>query len=106
MAFLIRKILFWIFVEEKKKIVPNLKEMAAESKSKESTLNINPRQKCTFCNRCEDCQCEFDKEKKKKDEQKELDRNVSALNYLAFFCLFLFMFIANLYIWLKISSSD
>jgi hypothetical protein len=97
-AFLTKKILFWIFTVEKK-IVPNL-----TIKCNEPTQQIKSKQKCTFCNRCEDCQCEFEKEKKKKEEQKELDRNLAALNYVAFFVLFTLMLIANLYIWLKISS--
>ena len=58
--------------------------------------------KCNFCDRCEDCEKDHQKEKKKKDDQKELEKNLSAINYLAFLIEFLFILICNTAIWLRI----
>ena len=85
-----RKCLFWIFNKEKKK----------EKKEDEEKPFII---KCNFCDRCEDCEKDFQKEKKKKKDKDELEINVSALNYLAFFILFVIILTCNLVIWLLIT---
>ena len=93
-AFLMKIILFWIFTDKKKDYDDN---------KKDDEIHSNFREKCTFCDRCEECECEYQKEKKKKDDQKEFELNISAVNYFVFICLFLFIFLCNLSIWLKIA---
>ena len=111
-TWIVRKCLFWIFVEEKKnetvkvKAVDKNKVGLSEKANGKEENAINellpkPAEKCNFCNRCGDCTKECEKEKQKKKEQKDLDENLSAFNYLAFFTVFSIMLICNLTIWLS-----
>ena len=65
---------------------------------------INVSKKCNNCNRCDKCEAEHLKEKQKKDDQKEHDLNLSALNMLMFCVEFIFILSCNTTIWLKISN--
>ena len=119
LAIIIKKILFWIFEDNTKKVEPkkettklikidDMNEEPKKEKIVESDVEKNSKpviaNKCNFCERCNECQKEFDKEKKKKDDQKLLESNATALNYLAFFILFLTIFVCNLSIWITIGT--
>lgn len=73
---------------------------AAEDKILEET----PKAKCNFCNRCESCQVDFDKDKAKGKNKKDIEAKCSALNYFVFFFILLFMFVANMALWLSMAS--
>ncbi len=72
----------------------NLTQLKADSIKKET---------CNFCRRCNNCECELMKEKKKNDEKLEFQLDLSALNFLAFLIFFTFVFVCNTTIWLMIS---
>ncbi len=55
---------------------------------------------CLTCSKCELCSSN---EKVKLDLKSEIDKNVDALNYLAFVCLFITILTCNTAIWLNIS---
>ncbi|UJR07060.1 hypothetical protein I4U23_011348 [Adineta vaga] len=59
--------------------------------------------KCDFCNRCETCQADFNKDKTKSKNKKDIEAKCSALNYFVFFCLLLFMVVSELSVWLLMS---
>jgi hypothetical protein len=107
-ASIIKKILFWIF-EDNKKVEPKqetTKLIKIEGVTDPQKEIDNPKSltKCNFCERCHECQKEFEKEKKKKDDLKKLESNAAALNYLAFFILFMIIFVCNLSIWVRIGT--
>jgi hypothetical protein len=60
--------------------------------------------KCDFCNRCESCQADFDKNKAKNKSKKDIEAKCNALNNLAFSCVLLLMFSSNMVLWLSISQ--
>ncbi|CAF4393219.1 unnamed protein product [Rotaria sp. Silwood2] len=66
--------------------------------------NETAKPKCDFCNRCESCQADFDKDKAKGKNKKDMEARCSALNYFVFLCVLLFMFISNMAIWLSMSQ--
>ena len=111
-TWIVRKCLFWIFVEEKKnetvkvKAVDKNKVGSIKNDEAKATTEAENSNEVLFkpvekCNRCGDCTKESEKEKQKKKEQKDLDENLSAFNYLAFFTVFSIMLICNLTIWLS-----
>ncbi|CAF2011275.1 unnamed protein product [Rotaria magnacalcarata] len=59
--------------------------------------------KCDFCNRCESCQTEFNKDKAKGKFKKDIEARCSALNYFVFLCGFLFIFVSNMAVWISMS---
>ncbi|CAF4259207.1 unnamed protein product [Rotaria sp. Silwood2] len=66
--------------------------------------NQTAKPKCNFCSRCESCQVDFDKDKVKGKNKKEIETRCNALNYLVFLCLLLCMFVSNLAVWLSMSK--
>ncbi len=70
------------------------------------TINTNNEEatpKCNFCNRCKSCQADFDKDKVKDKNKKDIEARCNALNYLVLLCVSLFMFISNMVVWLLMS---
>ncbi|CAF0788447.1 unnamed protein product [Adineta steineri] len=67
-------------------------------------INKEAKRKCNFCNRCESCQADIDKDKTKSKEKKDIEARCNALNYLVFICVFLLMLIVNITIWLLMSK--
>jgi hypothetical protein len=59
--------------------------------------------KCNFCNRCKSCQADFDKDKAKDKNKKDIEAKCNTLNYLVLLCVSLFMFVSNLTVWLLMS---
>ena len=82
-------------VEPNKSVIKNQQELSEPT---------NVSKKCNSCNRCDKCEAEYLKEKQKKDDQKELELNLSALNILVFCVEFIFILSCNTTIWLKISN--
>ncbi|CAF3881768.1 unnamed protein product, partial [Rotaria sordida] len=66
--------------------------------------NAEAKPKCDFCNRCEPCQADFDKDKAKGKNKKDIEARCNALNYFVFICVLLFMFISNMALWLAMSK--
>ena len=62
------------------------------------------KSKCHSCDRCEPCQADFDKDKAKGKKKKEIESKCSALNYFVFLCVLLFMFTANMVVWLSMAN--
>jgi hypothetical protein len=98
-----RKTLFWIFNEKEM----TYKKVGPANDDQKSNQNISSdlivsKKKCSFCNRCENCECELTKEKEIKDKEKEFQLDLSAVNYFAFFDMFIFIFTCNITIWLMI----
>ena len=60
--------------------------------------------KCNYCNFCENCQKDKTKEKDKKKKKDATESDISALNYVACFCMILFEFSGNTIVWLMISN--
>jgi hypothetical protein len=65
--------------------------------------NEEAKPKCNFCDRCEPCQAEFDKDKAKGKKKKDIEARCSALNYLVLICVFLAMFISDIAVWISMS---
>jgi hypothetical protein len=99
MAFVIRKILFCIFKDSPKTF--NKTELT-EKISNDTKIDI---EKCNFCGRCKNCEKKFEEERITNLKINEIKLNVSALNYLAFFILFLIIFSCNLGIWVAMDSN-
>lgn len=59
--------------------------------------------KCKFCKRCKSCQADFDKDKAKDKNKKDIESKCSALNYLALLCILTCMFVSNMIVWLLMS---
>lgn len=55
--------------------------------------------KCNFCERCKPCKADFDKDKTKSKNKKDVESKCNALNYLIFCLILLFMFISNMILW-------
>jgi len=51
--------------------------------------------KCNFRNRCKSCQADFDKNKAKVKNKKDIEARWIALNYFVFLWILLFMFVSN-----------
>ncbi|CAF1179055.1 unnamed protein product [Rotaria sp. Silwood1] len=62
------------------------------------------KQKCNFCNRCESCQTDIDKDKVKNNNKKDIEARCNALNYFICFCQLLLMLISNMAVWLSMSK--
>ncbi|CAF4090954.1 unnamed protein product [Rotaria magnacalcarata] len=77
-------------------------ETTTDAKVDETNETTKP--KCNFCNRCETCQADFDKDKAKGKTKKDIEARCSALNYFVFSCMLLFMFVSNMTLWLYMSS--
>ena len=60
--------------------------------------------KCDFCDRCETCQGDFDKDKTKGKNKKDVESKCNALNYLVLFVIFLLMVGSNIGLWLVMST--
>ena len=101
-AYVVKKALFWIFKEESKTTETN-----SLIKSDENAIDnklVKEMEKCNFCNRCKNCEIRLSNEKNKKMANENIRVNVSALNYLAFFILFLAIFVCNISIWIAMNS--
>lgn len=72
-------------------------------KSKSGGTTDGDKSKCDFCDRCEKCQEDFDKDKTKGKNKKEVESKCSALNYLAFLIVFILMIASNIGLWLVMS---
>ncbi|CAF1336558.1 unnamed protein product [Adineta steineri] len=59
----------------------------------------NPKPKCDFCDRCETCQADFDKDKAKGKNKKDIEARCNALNYFIFIIILIFMAIAEFCVW-------
>ncbi|CAF1362402.1 unnamed protein product [Adineta steineri] len=66
--------------------------------------NNKAKSECNFCNRCETCQADFNKDKVKGNNKKDIEAKCSALNCFVFFCLLLVMTISELSIWITMSE--
>ncbi|CAF4058260.1 unnamed protein product [Rotaria sp. Silwood2] len=66
--------------------------------------NQKEKPKCDFCNRCESCQAEFDKDKAKNKNKKEIEARCNVLNYFVLLCLFVCMFVSNMVLWFTMSQ--
>ncbi|CAF1194699.1 unnamed protein product [Adineta steineri] len=64
-----------------------------------------PKPKCDFCDRCETCQADFDKDKAKGKNKKDIEARCSALNYFVFVILVLFMVISELSVWVLMANN-
>ncbi|CAF1376450.1 unnamed protein product [Adineta ricciae] len=60
--------------------------------------------KCNFCDRCEPCQEDFDKDKGKGKNKKDIEGKCSILNYLAFAFVLLCVFVSNVVVWVTMAS--
>jgi hypothetical protein len=63
------------------------------------SINEKTTSKCNFCNRCKSCQEDFDKDKTKDKNKKDIQAKCNALNYLVLLCISLFMLISNIVVW-------
>ncbi len=66
--------------------------------------NEKDKPRCDFCNRCESCQADFDKDKAKGKTKKDIEARCNALNYFVFIFVLLFMFISNMALWIIMSK--
>jgi hypothetical protein len=66
--------------------------------------NEEAKPKCNFCNRCEPCQADFDKDKVKGRSKKDVEGRCNALNYLVLFCVFLCMFVSDMAVWISMAK--
>jgi hypothetical protein len=103
-AFMVKKILFCIFKDTQK----DYKNLLIKPESNKIETNndkklIKEMEKCNFCNRCKNCELRLAEGNTKKMANDEIIINVSALNYLAFFILFVTIFCCNTSIWIAMS---
>ncbi|CAF3192520.1 unnamed protein product [Rotaria sp. Silwood2] len=66
--------------------------------------NQKAKSKCDFCERCTSCQADFDKDKAKGKNKKEIETRCNTLNYFVCLCQFLLMLISNMALWLSMSK--
>ena len=66
--------------------------------------NEKTKPNCNFCHRCTSCQTDFDKDKTKSKNKKDIEGRCNALNNFVFLCVFILMFISNLAIWLVMAN--
>ena len=59
--------------------------------------------KCNFCDRCETCQVNFDRDKTKNKIKKDVEAKCNILNYLVFSFVSLCVFVSNVVVWLLMS---
>ncbi|CAF1210276.1 unnamed protein product [Adineta ricciae] len=76
--------------------VPSNSEHVNKTKAK-----INA--KCNFCDRCETCQVNFDRDKTKSKIKKDVEAKCNILNYLVFSFVSLCVFVSNVVVWLLMS---
>ena len=62
---------------------------------------VEAKPKCNTCDRCEPCDADFQEEKAKRKSKKDVESKCSALNYFVFLCMFFFVAIANILVWLS-----
>ena len=102
----VRRCLFWMPSSKKNIVEPKIDKITKNIPGddiKSNNIELVKKINCNFCNRCEDCECEFSKEKKKKEELNEFLIDRSALNYFVFIIFFTFILVCNTSIWLMIS---
>ena len=95
-----KKYIFWTFTEK-----PGVDVKVNPMKSQEEQTSLDKQQadkKCNFCNKCPDCANSDEKEAKKRKDTDEFNKNVMALNHLAFLTLFHIILICNMVIWISI----
>ena len=97
-AYVVKKALFWIFKNKSKGYT------LTDTNSIELNNKLRESEKCNFCNRCKNCEARLADEKNRKMANEEIRENVSALNYLAFFILFLTIFSCNTAIWIAMNT--
>lgn len=73
------------------------------------SINVNEpvgeaKAKCQQCDRCQSCQNEFQDDKTKHKNKKDVESKCSALNYLIFSLIFLFMFVGNVALWTSMAN--
>ena len=66
--------------------------------------NEKEKTKCNFCDRCESCQTDVDKDKVKGKKKKDIEARCNALNYLVFTCVLLGIFISNMAVWITMGQ--
>ena len=66
--------------------------------------NEKKKPKCDFCNRCETCQADLDKDKAKGKAKKEIEGRCNAINYLVCLIVALCIFISNMSLWLLMAQ--
>ena len=76
-----------------------LAEETVAAKTKSNETNDPAKPKCDFCDRCETCQADFDKDKTKGKNKKEIESKCGALNYLVFIIVCILMVISNIALW-------
>ena len=105
-AYFVKKALFWIFKDTSKTntITPLIKSEANNIELRDENKLLKEMEKCNFCNRCKNCEMRLENEKNKRMANEEIRLNVSALNYLAFFILFLTIFVCNFGIWIAMNT--
>ncbi|CAF1259712.1 unnamed protein product [Adineta steineri] len=67
--------------------------------------NEKPKPTCDFCDRCETCQADFDKDKAKGKNKKDIEGRCSALNYFIFLIVLLFITVAELSLWISMANN-
>jgi hypothetical protein len=66
--------------------------------------NEKAKPKCNFCNRCTSCQTDFDKDKTKSKNKKDIEARCNTLNNFVLLSVFILMFISDLAIWLVMAN--
>jgi hypothetical protein len=87
----------------------NLEDMEGNNSKPAVAISINEtteevKAKCNFCDRCQPCLADYEKDKAKGKNKKEIESKCSALNYFVFLCVLLFMFIANMVLWFSMAN--
>ena len=123
----VKRTLFWIFNadpwwKKRKYIAPNntvnnlvfeikIPQTSATSNAKNAESNqgeaeeiFTQPKKCHNCDFCGKCLANKEQEKETKSNKQLFESNLSAINYFAFFVLFLIMLGCNLFVWLMVSN--
>ena len=81
--------------------ISEVKTVSEKADGKEANYPKPDYQKCHFCDRCGECQKDFDKEKDKNKVKKDVESKMSALNYFVFIIAFLYLLAFQLGVWLS-----
>ena len=93
--------------KDKDKVIPVDEIKKAENGQVISTTEnakvVKP--KCGFCNRCEDCDADFKKDKDKGKKKKDIESKFEVLNYFFFMTMFIAMLATQLSIWINLKKA-
>jgi hypothetical protein len=106
LAYLTKKALFWIFVNQAN-IIPNNVKKTGPIKANDAKISLEQRLQLpniTTESSSDSKQSDQNDVKAKNKEKEEFDSNMMALNYLAFIILFLVVFSCDMCIWILIGS--